>query len=986
VHDLPAALRLSSPFPFVGRSGDLKRLRSLMPSASGEGRRVMLVGGESGSGKSRLVREFAQEAVRNGSLVVYGACDAVVQTPYGPFAQALEYLSRVIDPVVLRAALGGSGGELTRLLPDLAVSLGELVPPAKADPDTERHRLHSAVTDLLDGVAGQRPILLVIEDIQWADVATLLLLRHLTRTASGPLLLLATFRDREIDMPETLAQTLADLRRSDDVIRLRLSALSNDDVIEFIERAGERRLEANLPELARAISDLTGGNPFLVCEFWRALRETEIVQVVGETMRLTRPPATLGTPESVREVVSERLSRLGAPTGVLLDVAATTGPEFELGIVRRATGLEHAALLSALDEAVRSGIIEELTERRLVYRFTHELVRRAVYDRLTGVRRAELHLRVGDALEAAEGRSVRALVDLAHHFTTAAPLGEATRAIEYNVLAAQAAVDALAFDQAADLLGTALELGIDTPAQRAEVLIELGGAQQRAGRALDALEALRSAADLARELKNEELLARAAIGYEAACWAPMIIDQGAAELLEEAAAALGDQPSSLRVGLLSGLVRALDLRGEQTRGAIVRADAIDLARQLDDRAGLATVLMRSYWSRGATPIREIHAMLAEAKQLGEELANTEIRVEAMAWRVPSFVAQGDLKSARRELPALRETAEATGQPLFSYMAEQFGSAIALADGRLEDAENMARRSYEAGQLLTGPRASGTYGVQMFGLRREQGRLAELAPVMRILTASKRQQGPWRPGLASLLVELDMEAEARRCLASITGEGLDPFHGSLWLASLTYITDACSALKDETAAALVYPELEPLAGTNVMIGQGVACYGSVDRYLGMLAATLGERERAERHFEQALALNRAMDTPTWLAHTEYEYARLLLTSEDREPQRIAALLGEADQLARQIGLTALHSRINALGNPVVSVSLPDELSPREAEILRLVAQGLTNREIGAALFISEHTAAKHVSNILTKTGCANRTEAASYAHRHTLADQ
>ena len=205
------------------------------------------------------------------------------------------------------------------------------------------------------------------------------------------------------------------------------------------------------------------------------------MEVIGGVMRLTRPLATLGTPESVREVVSERLSRLASPTGVLLDLAATAGPEFELDIVRRGTGLDDAELRCALDEAVRSGFIEELPERQLDYRFTHELVRRAVYDRLTGVRRAELHLRVGDALEAVEGRSVRALVDLAHHFTIAAPLGEADRAIEYNVLAARAALDALAFDQAAELLGTALELGIDDPAQRAEVLIELGGSTATGG-------------------------------------------------------------------------------------------------------------------------------------------------------------------------------------------------------------------------------------------------------------------------------------------------------------------------------------------------------------------------------------------------------------------------------------------------------------------------------------------------------------------------
>ena len=203
-------------------------------------------------------------------------------------------------------------------------------------------------------------------------------------------------------MPEALAQTLADLRRSDDVVRLRVAGLAADEVIEFVERAGDARSGGDLPEVARAISELTAGNPFLVCEFWRALLETKAVEVVGGLIRLTRPLATLGTPESVREVVSERLSRLAAPTQVLLNLAATAGPEFELDIVRRGTGLAQAELLRALDEAVRSGFIEELSERRLVYRFTHELVRRAVYDRLTGIRRAELHLRVGECT-----RSVR---------------------------------------------------------------------------------------------------------------------------------------------------------------------------------------------------------------------------------------------------------------------------------------------------------------------------------------------------------------------------------------------------------------------------------------------------------------------------------------------------------------------------------------------------------------------------------------------------
>ena len=211
----------------------------------------------------------------------------------------------------------------------------------------------------------------------------------------------------------------------------------------------------------------------------------------------------------------------------------------------------------------------------------------------------------------------------------------------------------------------------------------------------------------------------------------------------------------------------------------------------------------------------------------------------------------------------------------------------------------------------------------------------------------------------------------------------PSAASLWLATLTYLTDACAALGDEATAALVYPELEPLAGTNVMIGHLVACYGAADRYLGMLAATLGESERAEAHFERAMELNRRMGAATWVAHTAYEYGRLLLDA-GRRRGRAEALLGEAAALAERIGMPALLGRIHSLGVPAPAAGLPDGLSPREAQVLGLVARGLSNREIGQELSISEHTAANHIRSILRKTGCANRTEAASYAHRHGLA--
>ena len=982
--DLSASLRLSSALPFVGRSSELETLSSLLPRAPGEGRRLVLVGGEPGSGKSRLVREFTRDAAAEEAVVFYGACDAIVRAPYGPFTQVLEHLAESVEPEEITAAIGAGAGELTRLLPEISSRLGEPPAPVAADPDTERHRLHTAVTELLEVVGRRRPVVLVIEDAHWADVPTLLLLRHLARAAgSARLLLVATFRDTEAEVPEALAETLADLRRSDDVVRIRLRALSTEEVRDFVQRAASGQTGAEPEELADAISELTRGNPFLMCELWRALLETGIVDFVGDELLVTRPLSELGTPESVREVVSQRLARLSPATTRVLELAAAVGAEFDLDLIRRASGLDRQDVLTTLDESVRSGIIEELSGHRLGYRFTHELVRRAVYDRLTAVRRAELHLHVGEAREQSDGRSARALADLAHHFTAAAPLDGAERAVEYNILAARAANEALAFDEGARLLQTALELGVDDENRRARVLLDLGYARHRAGKAPDALEAFTAAADIARRLGDAELLARAAIGYEDTCWRPGAI-RDATDLLEEASAALGDQRSELRVGLLSGLARALDMRGEHQRGAVVRQTAVALARRLNDRAGLANVLMRSYWSRGATTLEEVIEMLSEAKALGEEMGNIEVQTEAASWRCPSFVAAGDLASARSQVSELLEMAQASAQPFMVHVAEHYRSAIALADGRLQEADDAAQRSDEAARLLTGG-TTGTYGIQLFSLRREQGRLAELAPVVRVLAGTGRDHGSWRPGLVSLLVELGMEAQARQELARIAEQGLDQFRQSLWLAALTYIADACAALGDANMAALVYPELEPLSGTNVMIGHLVTHYGSADRYLGMLAATLEEWDLAADHFERAIALNRQMGARTWLAHTDYEYARALLASGRRHDRRAASLLGEAQELADRIGLKSLLARVASLNGNPVRAHLPDGISPREAEILRLVARGLSNREIGAKLFISEHTAANHVRSILRKTRCANRTEATSYAHRHALVD-
>jgi DNA-binding CsgD family transcriptional regulator len=274
-----------------------------------------------------------------------------------------------------------------------------------------------------------------------------------------------------------------------------------------------------------------------------------------------------------------------------------------------------------------------------------------------------------------------------------------------------------------------------------------------------------------------------------------------------------------------------------------------------------------------------------------------------------------------------------------------------------------------------------YGVQMFGVRREQGRLAELAPVIRVLASGEHDSGAWRPALAAMLAELDMHDEVRAQLEHVEAEGLQPFRESLWLASLTYLTDAVCAVSHEGLASVLYTALRPLAGANVMIGHGVACYGAADRYLGMLAATLGESEAASRYFDAALELNRLMGATTWLAHTAHEYGRMLVR--DGEDSRAQPLLAEAVRLASRVGMPTLLSRARELVNAPLP-TLPDGLSAREVEVLRLAARGLSNREIGSSLFISEHTAANHMRAILRKTACTNRAEATAYAYERGLA--
>ena len=980
---LPGPLSLTPSLPFAGRARELATLAMLTPRLQGQGLQLVLLGGEAGAGKSRLIREFAREASDGGALILYGACDSVVRRPYRPFVEALEQLVRDCDPAVLRRELGPEGGELTRLLPELPALVGQLPAPVAADPDTERHRLHTAVADLLGAVSHRVPVVVVIEDLQWADTPSLLLLRHLARGApAARALLVGTFRDTEAEVPPALLSALADVRRIEGLVRLRLTGLSIDDMAEFIAQASSEEPAGGHGGLAREMHDLTAGNAFLMTELWRSLLETGLD---GSSTRLARRAAEIGSPDGVREVVSQRIERLSASATAVLDLAAVAGREFDLEIF---AGSEMAPtdLHEALAEATAHGMIEELEARGLAYRFTHELVRRALYDRMPALRRAELHLRVGEALEQSRrSDDTRRLADLAHHFAAATAIDGPQRARHYALLAGRAALAALDFDDAEAQFVAGLELGVEDPGQRAEIQLELGQARFRAGRSDGALTAFRAAAQIARELDDADLLVRAAIGFEDACWRPGIADEGAVELLQEADRAF-NRDSELRVMLLSGLSRAHAFAGDFAASAVAEQRAIAMARANGYQLGLATALMRSVWARPDGDAAETVATLSEARELAEGLGDRGLQLDALMWLCALLIETGQLRTAQRELLEAHALASRLRQPFGLHVAAHYASTLALCFGRLDEAETSAASAYEWSRLLTGRSATGIFGIQMFGVRREQGRLAELVQPLRAFTQGGLSDDAWRPGFAALLAELGMEAEARSELTRIREWGFDELRSALWMASLSYLTDACAAVGDSEMAELLYPELAPMAGGNIVVRHGVACYGAADRYLGLLAATLGDYVAAADHFENALSFNREIGATTWVAHTLYAYGRMLQTIGGNE-ERASALLTEAATLAERIGMTALLARARKAGARVTRLAVaPGGLSEREVEILRLVAAGHSNREIGARLFISGHTVANHMRNILRKTGAANRTEAASYGYRHKLLDR
>ena len=432
---LPARLTHVPLTGVVARETDKARLTSAYKHAeSCEGRAVVLVSGDAGVGKTTLVAEAARSAAKEGACVLLGRCQEDVRAPYSPFAEALHHYVAHAPEHVLRAYVETHGGAIASMVPSLAQRLGDVPAPMSADPDTERYLLYGAVAGLLTAASAIQPTVLVLDDLQWSDSQSLQLLRHVVTTVeSARLLVLGTFRDTELAPSNTLRDLLGALQREQNISRIELKGFDDSGVLAFMEAAAGQRLEEAATDLAHALCLETEGNPFFVGEVLRSLMETgAIYQDDRGRWTAAAEMSEMVLPDSVREVISARVRRLGAQAGRVLSMAAVIGRDFDFDLLDAVTDCGQEDVLDILDAASDIALVREVPDAPGRYSFSHALTQHTLYQDLPTIRRDRAHRRVAEAIEATVSQKPGVRVDeLAHHWFSASQPANAAKAIGY---------------------------------------------------------------------------------------------------------------------------------------------------------------------------------------------------------------------------------------------------------------------------------------------------------------------------------------------------------------------------------------------------------------------------------------------------------------------------------------------------------------------------------------------------------------------------
>ena len=975
----PAILTSGS---FVGRQREMGELTAALEGArSGHGQMVMLAG-EPGIGKTRTAQELAGYAERLGVQVLWGRCyEEPGMPPYWPWAQPIRSYVRNQSQAQLQSEIGPGAVEIAEIVAELREKLPDLEPAPFLEAEQARFRLFNSITTFLKNAAQSQPLLLVLDDLHWADRSSLLLLEFLVREIqSSPLLVLGTYRDVEVSRRHPLSETLGSLIREQRFLRVQLPGLAEPEVNQLIQRGS---VVCPPPGLSANIHQRTEGNPLFV---------TEIIRMLPDEALEEDQDYLTSIPEGVRDAIGRRLNRLSEGCNQFLTTASVVGREFDFRLLATLMD-EHdeTSLLGLVEESLDSHVIEELSAGEERYQFSHALIQETLLDELSSARRVRLHARIGQALEGLYGPDAEGhAAELAHHFAEAEPVLGPDKLVRYSLLAGEQALASYAYEDALThfergLVGRNVTLsGTDaaTDEEAANLLFGLARAKSATLEIYQLGEAFASLSRAFEYYAEGGNVAQAVAAAEFPMGNPTGRIPGVGQLIARALTLVpADSHEAGR--LLSRYGGFLGLAESDYEGA---QQALGRAIAIAKRDGDVPLEVQSL--AYATDVNGQHLHWQEsvdhglrAIELAADHENPFSEVLSRYWTALSLFSMGDLDAARPHALVLRDVAEmrsATRHQVHLIFVPII--TLSCLEGDWRAGREYSDRGIEASPLnpqLLGPRVLLEYETGEFAqgdiyLERllESIRPASSVgisagrPSMVIPAIARITGVPGRWEIAESDAEATLSAQFIRPVAAM--------YAKAGLALLAVLQG------DQFAAEEHYAYFLGHRGTMIWT------FSSADRLLGLLSQTMGNLEQATGHFENALAFCRKAGCRPELAWTCCDFADILLQRNDPgDLEKAKSLLDESLAIAIELGMRPLVEKVTArqetLGVPPArTMKYPSNLTERQWEVLRLLAQGKTNREIAQALVLSDRTVQRHIADIYGKIGARNRSEATAFA--------
>jgi hypothetical protein len=908
----------------VGRDGPVELLEGAWERALAGEDRLVVISGDPGIGKTTVAAELALRLHAAGALVLYGRWDEEALAPYQAIREALGTYAGASPKPVLRADLASHAEELARLLPDLGARIGGVRAALVDDPDAERRRLFDAVTHWLGAIASRHPVLLVLDDLQWAERSSLLLLRHvLDAPPEAPVLVVVTLRDGDVEGMGPM-HTLGLFEAGDDVERLELSGLPRSAIERLVAQALGRPIDEEESRVARWLADETAGNPLFVQEILRGLD----VDDPGASLLAVRDRL----PERLHDVVRWRLDRLDPQVGEALAAASFIGEEFGLDVLTAALDRPTIDVRRRLDDAVHAGLVREAANERLA--FAHAVVRRTLQEELPAGRTAGLHRRIADVLAERAGDGSSA-AGIAHHYLSAADAyltardpsdtaqvtadaaATAALAVRWGRAAADQARRETAFEGAVWFLDRVVD--VQDRANVDEVLacelrLELAEAHDRAGEFTARDRRHLEAAERARALDRTDLFTRAALGYGGRLPAAAPPNPTARSLLEEALTRLAPSDSRSRALALARLAHVLTLAAPHAERQAESDAAVAMARRLDAPVVLASVLVsRSLALDGPDDVEEQLDLGAEVMAIGRQTGDPDLVLQGARARVQALFVIGRHSEAHILARELTTLAGEVRHPDHLRIASMWATMWAVIEGRFDEAQARADALRDELRAAGHSQAQLMSVAQTFVLRLLRGGVEAMRPMVEAIR---------RPELFSLngwaLLAWLEAGSGHLARAHDLLDEEDPAQlafqdrGYLWRPTVIGAAAAASLTGHRGWASAAHEALRPYAGRNAVMGYA-SFLGAVDHHLGTLDAALGRDDAAAHELEAGLERHRAIGARPFVALSARWLANVLAERDaSGDADRALLLQAESVALEEDLGLASLPPAHPKLG--------------------------------------------------------------------------